>query len=395
MKKTGWLLTVLVVLLAGTLIFAGVFYLEETERQQEETAKKQQEEADKRRQEASGEKQRQEEKKNTPAQEEPFMPETAESPGENEKPQEDEDTVLVFAGDVYISPHVTANYDAGGISNVVSKELLDKMAQADLCMVNEEFPFGTVGEPMEDKQYTFRVEPSYVSVLTDMGVDVVSLANNHVLDYGLECLEETFQTLKQAGIDYVGAGSTKEEAASLKTYEFNGRTYGILSASRVIPVAEWNIENRQPGVFATYDETALVNAIKAARETCDFLAVYVHWGVERTTQLEEHQKYLAHAYVDAGADLVLGAHPHILQGIENYNGKLIFYSLGNYIFNQNIDKTMLVEVRLKDGEPQVSLVPGYAAGAKTCGYEDREEFFAYLESLSQGVHITDGVITLN
>jgi len=394
MKKTGWLLTVLLVLFSGTLIFAGVFYLEETERQQEETAKKQQEEADKRQQEASREKQQDEEKKNIPAQEEPLMPKTTESlPGESAP--ENEDTVLVFAGDVYVSPHVTANYDAGGISNVVSKELLDKMTQADLCMVNEEFPFGTVGEPMEDKQYTFRVDPSYVSVLTDMGVDVVSLANNHVLDYGLDCLEETFQTLKQAGIDYVGAGSTKEEAASLRTYEFNGRTYGILSASRVIPVAEWNIENRQPGVLATYDETALVNAIKAARETCDYLAVYVHWGVEHTTQLEEHQRYLAHAYVDAGADLVLGAHPHILQGIENYKGKLIFYSLGNYIFNQNIDKTMLVEVRLKDGEPQVCLVPGYAAGAKTCGYEDREEFFTYLESLSQGIHITDGVISLN
>lgn len=379
-------MSLLLAVLAGTMIFAGVLYTELEERGQEESRKQQEENI---RNDITGE-----------VQVESFVPETEESvPGTNafeteELPQE-KDTVLAFAGDVYISRHVTANYDAGGISNVLSQGLRDKMASADLCMVNEEFPFGMAGEPMEDKQYTFRVEPSYVSVLTDMGVDIVSLANNHVLDYGTDCLEETFRTLQQAGIDYVGAGSTKEEAAALRTYELNGRTYGILSASRVIPVAEWNIENRQPGVLATYDESALVNAIQAAGEICDFLTVYVHWGVEHTTQLEEHQKYLAHAYVDAGADLVLGAHPHVLQGIENYKGKLIFYSLGNYVFNQTIEKTMLVEVRFQNGEPEVSLTPGYAAGAKTVEYENQEEFFSYLESLSEGIRITDGIVTLD
>ena len=261
-------------------------------------------------------------------------------------------------------------------------------------MVNEEFPFGTVGTPMEDKQYTFQVNPFYVSLFEDMGVDIVSLANNHVLDYGTDCLRETFVTLERTGIAYAGAGDTREEASALKTYDFNGETFGILAASRVIPVPEWNIENRQPGVFTTYDETALVESIKKAKESCDYVIVYVHWGVEHTTELTDHQTYLAHAYVDAGADLVLGSHSHCLQGIENYNGSLIFYSLGNYVFNQNIEKTMLVKLESHKGEKQIFLIPAYAAGAKTMEYEDRQEFFSYLEGLSSGLHIEDGEIVL-
>lgn len=386
-KKTVWFLSGFLVVFAGLLIFVGVFYLETRERHQKRDAE-------------------QDREKETETQEdygeeivgEVVIGDTQEEilpPGElvTEEP-EDNETVLVFAGDVYISRHVEANYDREGIDSVLSQGLQAEMQQADLCMVNEEFPFGTVGTPMEDKQYTFQVNPFYVSLFEDMGVDIVSLANNHVLDYGTDCLKETFETLEQTGIAYAGAGNTREEASALKTYDFNGETYGILAASRVIPVPEWNIENRQPGVFTTYDETALVEAIKKAKESCDYVIVYVHWGVEHTTELTDHQTYLAHAYVDAGADLVLGSHSHCLQGIENYNGSLIFYSLGNYVFNQNIEKTMLVKLESGKGERRISLVPAYAAGAKTMEYEDRQEFFSYLEGLSSGITIRDGEIVL-
>lgn len=386
-KKTVWFLSGFLVVFAGLLIFVGVFYLEMRERHQKRDTE-------------------QDREKETETQEdygeeivgEVVIGDTQEEilpPGElvTEEP-EDNETVLVFAGDVYISRHVEANYDREGIDSVLSQGLQAEMQQADLCMVNEEFPFGTVGTPMEDKQYTFQVNPFYVSLFEDMGVDIVSLANNHVLDYGTDCLKETFETLEQTGIAYAGAGNTREEASALKTYDFNGETYGILAASRVIPVPEWNIENRQPGVFTTYDETALVGAIKKAKESCDYVIVYVHWGVEHTTELTDHQTYLAHAYVDAGADLVLGSHSHCLQGIENYNGSLIFYSLGNYVFNQNIEKTMLVKLESGKGERRISLVPAYAAGAKTMEYEDRQEFFSYLEGLSSGITIRDGEIVL-
>lgn len=386
-KKTVWFLSGFLVVFAGLLIFVGVFYLEMREvhqkRDTEQDGEKETETQENYREDIVGE---------------VVVGDTQEEtlpPGEpvREEPEEKE-TSLVFAGDVYISRHVEANYDREGIDSVLSQGLLTEMQQADLCMVNEEFPFGTVGTPMEDKQYTFQVNPFYVSLFEDMGVDIVSLANNHVLDYGTDCLKETFVTLERTGIAYAGAGNTREEASALKTYDFNGETYGILAASRVIPVPEWNIENRQPGVFTTYDETALVEAIKKAKESCDYVIVYVHWGVEHTTELTDHQTYLAHAYVDAGADLVLGSHSHCLQGIENYNGSLIFYSLGNYVFNQNTEKTMLVKLESHKGEKQISLIPAYAVGAKTMEYEDRQEFFSYLEGLSYGIHIEDGEIVL-
>lgn len=381
MKKTGWILSLLLVCFAGMLIFTGVFYLEKKEKHQKEEAK-------------------QEKEKETSFNEELVGDVVVEDTQRESMPleerdteeQEDAESVLVFAGDVYISSHVAANYDREGIDSVLAPGLLAEMQNANLCMVNEEFPFGTVGTPMEDKQYTFQVNPFYVSLFEDMGVDIVSLANNHVLDYGTDCLKETFVTLEQTGIAFAGAGNTREEASALKTYDLNGETFGILAASRVIPVPEWNIENRQPGVFTTYDETALVESIKKAKESCDYVIVYVHWGGEHTTELTDHQTYLAHAYVDAGADLVLGSHSHCLQGIENYNGSLIFYSLGNYIFNQNIEKTMLVKLKSVKDEKEVSLIPAYAAGAKTMEYENREEFFSYLEGLSSGVRIEDGVV---
>ncbi len=301
-------------------------------------------------------------------------------------------TELIFAGDVCLSGYVTANYDKAGISGVLEDGLLLTMQQADICMVNEEFPFGTGGTQAEDKQYTFRTDPSYSSIFTDMGVDIVTLANNHVLDYGQEVLRQTFQTLDEKGILYAGAGESVEEASALRTIEANGETYGFLAASRVIPVTSWNVENSQPGVFTTYDKTALVHAIERAKDNCDFLTVYVHWGIERNTMPEDYQIELAHAYIDAGADLVIGAHPHVLQGIEEYQGKMIFYSLGNFIFNQSIEKTMLVRVTKENGQTRYSILPAFAAGAKTQPYTDTESFYRYLESISFGISVTDGVV---
>ena len=119
---------------------------------------------------------------------------------ESESQGNDAGTTLVFTGDILIGNSVSANYAAAGIDAILSEEMQHTLRDADITMVNEEFPFGTTGTAMEDKQYTFRVNPSYVSAFTDMGVDIVSLANNHILDYGAEALEETFACLDEAGI---------------------------------------------------------------------------------------------------------------------------------------------------------------------------------------------------
>ena len=303
---------------------------------------------------------------------------------------EEKDTVVVLTGDIELSSYVQKNYDAGGIEQVVSAGLRQYLMDADILEVNNEFAFSTRGTQAPDKQYTFRVNPSYVSVLTDLGVDVAGLANNHSLDYGKEALTDTFTTLSDAGIAYTGAGNDLADASKLVIKEANGKKIGFLAASRVIPVGSWNVENSRPGIFTCYDTTALINAIKEARPKVDVLFVCVHWGTEHTDVLTDYQKANGRAYIDAGADAVIGAHPHVLQGIEYYNGKPIFYSLGNFIFNQNINSTMAVQFTISPkNEIKIRLHPANAVNATTsyATPEKADAIFSYLMSISPGVSI--------
>lgn len=322
-------------------------------------------------------------------------PETQPEP-ESEPPQEPEvkQTVatLAFTGDILLDERVMPGYDAQGISALLDGPMLEVLTGADITMVNQEFPFSTRGTKAPDKQYTFRVNPKYVKAFQEMGADIVSLANNHALDFGREALSDTFATLEEAGIRYAGAGETKERAKQLQTMEVNGKTFGFLAASRVIPVVDWNVDNLQPGLFCTYDQTQLVEEIQKARETCDFVTVFVHWGKEKTTILEQHQTQLAHAYIDAGADLVIGSHPHILQGIEYYQGKPIFYSLGNFIFGRANEETAAVQVTVDSaGEAACRIVAATASNAQTRVLEGdaAQKLYDRLEKLSPTVTIAE------
>ncbi len=303
---------------------------------------------------------------------------------------------LVFGGDVNFAYTFLPNYEASGITGAISQELIDLMSDADICMVNNEFCFSTRGSK-QDKQYTFRVDPKYATALNEMGVDIVTLANNHALDFGKEALSDTFTTMDDVGIKYCGAGETKDRAKELQVFEQNGKTIGFLAASRVIPEGSWNIDSSQPGMFCTYDDSQLNAEIKKAKEVCDYVVVYVHWGVEREAMPEDYQRNMGKHYIDAGADLVIGSHSHCLQGIEFYNGKPIFYSLGNYIFNKDIGKTMAVEVVIEEDENGGDMVstlrihPAAASGGKTYLLTGQEalDVIRYEESISFGVAIDD------
>ena len=308
---------------------------------------------------------------------------------------EDLTTSIVFTGDIELSEYVQSTYDANGIAGVASDDIQALLNAATFTMINNEVCFSERGEKAPDKQYTFRVNPSYVSILNDLGVDIAGLANNHVLDYGHDALTDTFTTLADAGIDYTGAGSSLEEASKLivKT-DAAGRTYGFLAASHVIPVGSWNVLNSQPGEFCFYDETDLLNAIEEADSQVDYLFVMVHWGVEHTTELENYQINDGHKMIDAGADAVIGMHSHCLQPVEYYNGKPIFYSLGNFIFNQTIKSGGggAVEVTIDENDNVTyRLVPITATNA--CTTID-ENGYSYVEGISDNVSVDEtGIIS--
>lgn len=325
--------------------------------------------------------------------------ETPESSGlelEKNDTKTQEDTTIIFTGDVLFANAFKAGYDAKGIEGVISGELLAKLQEADILMVNNEFPFSEQGTPMEDKQFTFRCEPSYVTALQEMGVDVVSLANNHVLDYGKAALSDTFVTLDNADIFYGGAGETVERAEEVQIIEINGRKYGFLAVSRVVPVGDWKVENSAPGVFSCYDDRRLVELVKEAAAECDFLAVYPHWGVEYAEHPEDYQTKIAENCLEAGADVVVGSHTHCLQGVEYINEKPVFYSLGNFIFGQNIDRSAILEVTITSaGEISYQYLPVYAEGGvtKLAEGEKAEQICTYLNTISTGAAVAkDGMV---
>ncbi len=310
---------------------------------------------------------------------------------------ETEPVTLLFTGDVLLSDYVLKNYDRDGISGVLSPVLLEELTGADITVINNEFPFSTRGDQAPDKQFTFRVNPDYVRILTDMGVDIAGIANNHVLDFGPDALRDTFDTLTNAGIDYMGAGDDIDRAGALITEEINGKTFGFLAASRVIPVVSWDIKNASPGVFTTYDPTLLLAAIEQAQAQCDFLSVFVHWGIERDEYPQDYQVNMARQYIDAGADLIVGAHPHVLQGISYYKGKPVFYSLGNFIFNREIARTAVLKVTVPpQGAPTFQMIAASAGNARTAADDGDKKAatYDYLEHISEGITIdADGVLT--
>ena len=296
---------------------------------------------------------------------------------------------LLFAGDLYLTELLQDKYRRNGIQAAASQELLTLLQEGDLFVLNQEFPFGTTGEAMEEKEYTFRVPPDLVSVPVDLGVDLVTLANNHMLDFGRGPLTETLAALDGAGIAHVGAGEDLEAAKAPAVFEIQGKTFGFLGASRVIPEASWNASRYSSGVFTIYDAAQLVEEIRKAKESCDFVAVLVHWGIERNTFPEEYQKTLARQYIDAGADAVIGSHPHVLQGIEYYQGKPIFYSLGNFIFSNGAYESIVAELTVTEGETRVRVIPCASEGNQMGLLSKKQDYFQRLKELSFGVRIEE------
>lgn len=299
---------------------------------------------------------------------------------------------MAIAGDVLFSTSPLNKYDSGnGITSILSADLLDTMNSSDLTMVNLEFPFSTRGVQMENKQYTFKADPSRGPILKEMGVDIVSLANNHTLDFGTEALLDTITTLRENNIRSVGAGEDLEAAKKPSVITIKGRNIAILGASRVIPVTDWNATKYSPGVFTTYDPTLLIEEIKLAKQSNDLVIVYVHWGIEKEEYPKEYQRTMAKQYIDAGADLVLGSHPHVLQGIEFYNGKPIVYSLGNFVFGHTIERTVLLDVTIDEQNLcNIRLIPCETKDAytHTITSEDKvQEFYSYYEGISYGIKI--------
>lgn len=309
---------------------------------------------------------------------------------------------MAFAGDILFADNsVPINkYDSvgKGIDGILSANLIKKMRKADIMMLNNEFAYSTRGEKIEGKSYTFRAHPERVNILHEMGVDIVSLANNHALDFGPDALLDTFETLDDAGIDYVGAGPNMDRAKDAIYHTIEDKTIAFLSASRVIYAGDWYATDTRAGMLGTYDPAILIEEIKLAKGKSDYIVVYVHWGVEGDNKPQEYQRTMAQQYIDAGADVVIGAHPHIMQGFEYYQGKPIIYSLGNFWFSSYKRESGLLEIILEpEGTVDVKIVPVMTGDSYTYMLENEDDikkYYQYMSDISFGVSIDEnGLIT--
>ena len=295
---------------------------------------------------------------------------------------------LGFAGDInFHDSYRNMQYMRScpnGLEDCLSEDLLKRMNKVDYMMLNNEFPYSDRGEPAPEKDYTFRSNPKNVELLKQMGVDIVSLANNHALDYGRDALSDTFVVLDEAGIDYVGAGENSERAAEVIVYEKQGKKIGYFASSRVIYQSDWVATSSRNGMQSAYDIEYMVEAVKAAKEKCDYLIVYMHWGVEYNNYPEDYQREWARLYIDAGANAIIGCHPHVVQGFEIYNGCPIVYSLGNFWFNSATKDSMYVELTVNgDNTSELRVFPTYNQNCRTYFINDEKEYSRYIKDLTE------------
>ena len=312
---------------------------------------------------------------------------------------------LRFAGDInfdddYFPMQHFQEIGAESISEVIDPEYVELMNKADVMWVNNEFCYTDSGEPLAGKAFTFSANPENVIYLKELGVDVAVLENHHVFDYGEQGLLDTLATLEAAKIPYVGAGHDIKEAASPVYVKAGPLTIAYVAAERAekVQIVTQEATEDQPGVLRCYENDRFIESNREAAGKADYVIALPHWGTEHATELEDVQKDGARAYIDAGADAVIGAHPHILQGIEYYNGKPIVYSLGNFWFDNYELYTMVAELRLsKDESVELILYPGIQRNMEThpAADEERDEIFRHLEDISpQEIQIDEqGVVS--
>ena len=319
-------------------------------------------------------------------------------------PKNENEITLLFAGDILLDDEyavmATMKQRANGVYDSYSAETMHEMQSADIFMVNNEFTYTNRGTPTEGKTYTFRADPECAEILLDMGVDIVSLANNHTYDFGEISMLDTFDTLNNIEMPYVGAGLNIDDAAQTVYFEIQDVKIGIVSATQIERTSNPDTKSATetgPGVFRCFSETRIYDEIAKAKENCDFVVAYVHWGTESTDELDWSQPDISVKLAEAGADIIVGAHPHVLQEIANVKGVPTIFSLGNYLFNSGTCDTGLLKVTLQDKElKSFQFIPAKQSGCytKILDGAEKERVLSYMRSISGTVAIDDnGYVT--
>ncbi len=278
-----------------------------------------------------------------------------------EKPVKDEIRVMAV-GDMIFDRRVKRLIEEEGGCAPLAK-VASLLKEADLTLANLESPLAQGGVRLAHKDVTFRGDIRAIEGIKAAGIDYVSLANNHALDYGKEALLETIELLKGANIAHSGAGMNEKEALRPAFLKSGEKIVAVLAFTYVVPAGFVPSENRAGVAFARPPFDPVIDAIKAADERADYIFVSYHYGSEYTDYPLAYQKELARRSIDAGADLIFAHHPHVIQGVEVYKGKVIAYSLGDFVFDHFSRKTgeafILDLVMDEEKTKSIEIIPVY------------------------------------
>jgi poly-gamma-glutamate capsule biosynthesis protein CapA/YwtB (metallophosphatase superfamily) len=236
---------------------------------------------------------------------------------------------IAFGGDVHFEG-ASRQALSGGLAAITPL-----LAGADLAMVNLETAITTAGTPAGDKQYVFRAPPSAFNALARAGVDVVTMANNHGMDYGVPGLRDSLAAATAARFPVVGIGIDRDAALAAHIFRVRGQRVAFLGATQVLDsdlAAAWTAGTNKPGLASAKEEERLVQAVHEARTKADTVVVDLHWGQEQSSCPLARQQSLAQRLVDAGADVVVGSHAHVLLGGGYLGRAYVDYGLGNFVF---------------------------------------------------------------
>ncbi|MBQ2653844.1 MAG: CapA family protein [Methanobrevibacter sp.] len=311
------------------------------------------------------------------------------------------DVSIAVTGDVMFARNMHNVLSLGtspfeGVSNVTSN--------VDLLLINFENA-ATSSQDAVKPDIPLKCNPHYAVLAHANNNTVAALANNHVCDYGIRGMQDTVNALNEANITPIGAGNNEDEAHRAVTQQINGRQITILNYMDANNFAEYSYgvlpyaNGSSPG-YSAYDSIDAKNQIEEAKENGSFVIIFMHYGNEYHTSPNDDQINISHQLIDYGADIVIGSHPHVAQGIEMYNGKPIFYSLGDFIFDLQREGTLdtyFVQIDLVGDEGICTVYPVHLNNYLP-QYMDSDAGNAFLNSLTpktDALQINDGVGKLN
>lgn len=268
-----------------------------------------------------------------------------------------EELVIHAVGDIMLAGRWAPQIRAAGYDRTFDG-VRTELARGDINLGNLESPIAACGTECTSKRFRFRAEAAVAEAVRKGGINLVTLANNHSMDFGAEALAETAQHLSAAGISWVGAGQNMDEARLMALYTIKGKKVAFLGYSLTQPV-EFFAGPKRPGTAPGF-EKLFVADVASARKQADYVIVSFHWGTEGSGTVKAYQRAAAQRAIDAGADVIIGHHPHVLQGVERYKKGIIFYSLGNFIFaskSRTADSSVIVRLRLGDTGRSAEILP--------------------------------------